>query len=162
MGLSPCSATDFTRAHHFPSVFFSHHFFSRFAIIKQKMVLLSFLLVRMMAFNIERFHEPWECRPCNNIGFFHCHMSNYNKLSIFHRFMLHAQGRQTLDLPRIVWEDKKDLSDVWKFPVMTAGQKKRSFAFPPSWKWMEELIGEAMQRQFRLMAMSFSVCMAFW
>lgn len=162
MGLSPCSATDFTRAHHFPSVFFSHHFFSRFAIIKQKMVLLSFLLVRMMAFNIERFHEPWECRPCNNIGFFHCHMSNYNKLSIFHRFMLHAQGRQTLDLPRIVWEDKKDLSDVWKFPVMTAGQKKRSFAFPPSWKWMEELIGEAMQRQFRLMAMSFSVCMASW
>lgn len=162
MGLSPCSATDFTRAHHFPSVFFSHHFFSRFAIIKQKMVLLSFLLVRMMAFNIERFHEPWECRPCNNIGFFHCHMSNYNKLSIFHRFMLHAQGRQTLDLPRLVWEDKKDLSDVWKFPVMTAGQKKRSFAFPPSWKWMEELIGEAMQRQFRLMAMPFSVCMASW
>lgn len=76
--------------------------------------------------------------------------------------MLHAQGRQTLDLPRIVWENKKDLSDVWKFPVMTAGQKNRSFAFPPSWKWMEELIGEAMQRQFRLMAMSFSVCMASW
>lgn len=91
----------------FISVFFSYHFFSWFAIIKWKMVLLSFLLVRMMAFNIESFHEPWECRPCNNIRFFHCHMSNYNKLSIFHPFMCHAQGEQTIDLP--LWEDKKKI-----------------------------------------------------
>lgn len=35
-----------------------------------------------------------------------------------------------------MWEEEKDLSGVWKFPVVTAGEKKKYFVFPLSWKYV--------------------------